>query len=53
VRPTEPNLRGTQDTMMVEIMADNASSNAGEVYSVLDTPFAVLVGQMAESYSKI
>ena len=53
MRPTEPNLRGGQDTMMVEIMADNASSKAGEVYGALDVPFAVLVGQMAETYSKI
>ena len=52
MRPTEPNLRGSQDTMMVEIMADNASSKAGEVYGGLHPPFAVLVGQMAESYSK-
>ena len=36
---------------MVEIMADNASSKAGEVYGALDMPFAVLVGQMAETYS--
>ncbi len=39
-------------TLMVEIMADNASSKAGEVYGALDMPFAVLVGQMAEAHSK-
>jgi nicotinamidase-related amidase len=39
-------------TLMVEILADNASSRAGEVYGALDMPFAVLVGQMAEAHSK-
>jgi nicotinamidase-related amidase len=36
-------------TLMVEILADNASPKAGEVYGALDMPFAVLVGQMAEA----
>ena len=39
-------------TLMVEILADNASSRAGEVYGALDMPFAVLVGQMAEAHSR-
>jgi nicotinamidase-related amidase len=38
-------------TLMVEILADNASARAGEVYAALDMPFAVLVGQMAEAHS--
>jgi nicotinamidase-related amidase len=38
-------------TLMVEILADNASASAGEVYAALDMPFAVLVGQMAEAHS--
>jgi nicotinamidase-related amidase len=38
-------------TLMVEILADNASPRAGEVYAALDMPFAVLVGQMAEAHS--
>jgi nicotinamidase-related amidase len=37
-------------TLMVEILADNASARAGEVYAALDMPFAVLVGQMAEAH---
>jgi hypothetical protein len=37
---------------MVEILADNASSRAGEVYGALDMPFAVLLGQMAEAHSR-
>ena len=36
---------------MVEVLADNASARAGEVYAALDMPFAVLVGQMAEAHS--
>ena len=39
-------------TLMVEILADNASSRVGEVYGALDMPFAVLVGQMAEAHSR-
>ena len=38
-------------TLMVEILAGNASARAGEVYAALDMPFAVLVGQMAEAHS--
>lgn len=38
-------------TLMVEILPDNASGRAGEVYAALDMPFAVLVGQMAEAHS--
>jgi hypothetical protein len=39
-------------TLMMEIMADNASSKAA-VYGASDKPLAVLVGEMTESYSKI
>ncbi len=38
-------------TLMVEILADNASARSVEVYAALDMPFAVLVGQMAEAHS--
>ncbi len=38
-------------TLMVEILAGNASARAVEVYAALDMPFAVLVGQMAEGHS--
>jgi hypothetical protein len=37
-------------TLMLEILADNASARAGDVYAALDMPFAVLVGQMAEAH---
>ncbi|MFF2521081.1 isochorismatase family protein [Streptomyces liangshanensis] len=39
-------------TLMVEILDDNASPTAGEVYAALDMPFAVLVGQMSAAYAK-
>ncbi|QIQ01218.1 isochorismatase family protein [Streptomyces liangshanensis] len=39
-------------TLMVEILDDNASPAAGEVYAALDMPFAVLVGQMSAAYAK-
>jgi nicotinamidase-related amidase len=39
-------------TAMVEIMADNADPAAGEVYAALDLPFAVLLGQLAASYTR-
>ena len=39
-------------TMMVEILADNASPEAGEVYAALDMPFATLVGQISAAYAK-
>lgn len=39
-------------TLMVEVLADNASPLAGEVYGALDMPFATLVGQMSAAYSK-
>jgi nicotinamidase-related amidase len=39
-------------TTMVEILADNALSVAGELYAALDMPFAVLVGQIAQALTK-
>ena len=39
-------------TLMVEILADNASPDAGDVYGALDMPFATLVGQMSAAYAK-
>ncbi|MFJ2645628.1 isochorismatase family protein [Streptomyces sp. NPDC087420] len=39
-------------TLMVEILADNASPAAGDVYAALDMPFAVLVGQISAAYRK-
>jgi nicotinamidase-related amidase len=38
--------------VMVEILADNADPLAADVYAALDMPFAVLVGQIADSYTK-
>lgn len=37
-------------TLMVEILGDNASAKAAEVYAALDMPFAVLVGQISAAY---
>jgi hypothetical protein len=39
-------------TLMVEILGDNAAPASGEVYGALDMPFARLVGQISESYTK-
>ncbi|MFJ9030468.1 isochorismatase family protein [Streptomyces sp. NPDC102274] len=39
-------------TLMVEILADNASPAAEQVYAALDMPFAVLVGQISAAYGK-
>jgi nicotinamidase-related amidase len=39
-------------TTMVEILADNALSVAGELYAALDMPFAVLVGQITQALTK-
>lgn len=39
-------------TLMVEILADNASPMAGDVYEALDMPFSVLVGQISAAYAK-
>ena len=39
-------------TAMVEILKDNAAPNSLPVYTALDMPFAVLVGQIAEALSK-
>jgi nicotinamidase-related amidase len=39
-------------TAIVEILADNADPLAADVYTALDMPFAVLVGQIASALSK-
>ena len=39
-------------TLMVEVLGDNASPVAGDVYGALDMPFAVLVGQISAAYAK-
>ena len=39
-------------TLMVEILKDNARSEAGEVYAAMDMGWAKLVGQIAEAYGK-
>ncbi|WP_267221407.1 isochorismatase family protein [Dyella silvae] len=39
-------------TLMVEILKDNARPEAGPVYSAMDMPWAVLVGQIAKAYGK-
>ncbi len=39
-------------TVAVEILKDNASPKAGDVYAALDMPFAVLVGQFAAAFAK-
>jgi nicotinamidase-related amidase len=39
-------------TMMVEILKDNASPDAGAVYAALDMPWATLVGQIASALRK-
>ena len=39
-------------TLMVEILKDNARAEAGAVYAALDMPWATLVGQVANAYSK-
>jgi nicotinamidase-related amidase len=39
-------------TLMVEILNDNARSEAGAVYGAIDMPWAKLVGQIAHGYGK-
>ena len=39
-------------TVAVEILKDNASPKAGDLYAALDMPFAVLVGQFAAAFAK-
>src|SRR5580692_9290312 len=39
-------------TVAVEILKDNASPKAGDVYAALDMPFAGLVGQLAGAFAK-
>jgi hypothetical protein len=37
----------------VEILKDNASPKAGDLYAALDMPFAGLVGQLAQGFAKV
>jgi nicotinamidase-related amidase len=39
-------------SLMIEILRDNASPQAGAVYAALDMPWATLVGQIAHAYGK-
>jgi len=39
-------------TVVVEMLKDNTSPKAGEVYACLDMPFAGLVGQLAGAFAK-
>src|SRR5580658_7633217 len=39
-------------TIAVEMLKDNASLKAGDVYAALDMPFAGLVGQLAGAFAK-
>ena len=39
-------------SLMVEILKDNARPDAGAVYGAIDMPWATLVGQIAQAYSK-
>ncbi len=39
-------------TLMVEIMADNLRPEAAAVYGALDMPWATLVRQISNAYSK-
>src|SRR5467141_2377862 len=39
-------------TVAVEMLKDNASPKAGELYAALDMPFAGLIGQLAGAFAK-
>ena len=39
-------------TLMVEILMDDARPEAGAVHGAMDTPWAKLVGQIAQAYGK-
>ena len=39
-------------TLAVEMLKDNASPKAGDLYAALDMPFAGLVGQLAGAFAK-
>ena len=39
-------------TVAVEMLKDNASPKAGDLYGALDMPFAGLVGQLASAFAK-
>ena len=39
-------------TLMVEILKDNARTEAGELYAAMDMGWAKLVGQIAQSYGR-
>jgi nicotinamidase-related amidase len=40
-------------TVAVEILKDNASPKAGDLYAALDMPFAGLIGQLAQGFAKV
>ena len=40
-------------TVAVEMLKDNASPKAGDLYAALDMPFANLVGQLAQGFAKV
>jgi len=42
----------TRCTVAVEILKDNASPKAGDLYAALDMPFAGLVGELAGAFAK-
>ena len=39
-------------TVAVEMLKDNASPKAGDLYTALDMPFASLIGQLAGAFTK-
>jgi nicotinamidase-related amidase len=39
-------------TVAVEMLKDNASPNAGDLYAALDMPFAGLIGQLAGAFAQ-
>jgi nicotinamidase-related amidase len=39
-------------TVVVEMLKDNASPNAGDLYAALDMPFAGLIGQLAGAFAQ-
>jgi hypothetical protein len=39
-------------TVAVEMLKDNASPKASDLYAALDMPFAGLVGQLAGAFAK-
>jgi len=39
-------------TVAVEMLKDNASPKAGDLYAALDMPFAGLIGQLAGAFAQ-